>query len=627
MAGGGTPASYGGADGPPPLVGTPGVAPALAVSPEAPAPRRGSGWWSGSRGRSSYNRYMFNDRSPTCSFHDEYGMSVPLEQDDIAELLDVRSIDNLEYQSMVSGAGPARGGGGGEEAGKADLELESTLPCPAPVIPAAGAAGDKSALLPAAPAPDAKPEPSLARTNAASAYAPIWQHKRVRELWTTPDWWSVWIGCANFIGVVICAVLKDCGATKEDGEHCADDGLVVPFPTEWRGNPLDAWDTWTGVGTVCLFPFMAAPLFGALYVMGKFTRSFARGFLVVFLLAVLCFWVGHQKSLSSLGLGPAMVGLLLGLFLVNVVGMFVSVAPLAPVAAQGEWFIKIALVLMAVELKLLGEYGAPGVIVGWVCSPISIAFTYWFGTRVLKMENKVLCMLMGCGVSWCGASAITAVAPSLKAEPGDVTVCIGVVCFFVIFQTFACAYFARGVGMDDMVAGAWLGGSVDQTANVVIAGDIVSADAKQVAGTVKMILNAGLGAMCVGVAMFWVTKVEAGVRPTAAMLWDKFPKFVVGFLALSCVLSIIVGEVNEARHHALPKSSLAMSNWWMAVGFICIGLNTDIRKLSQKVQGGSVLLLYLVGGLWDLTFTYGAAHLFFSGVISAFPRPDGINTE
>jgi len=245
------------------------------------------------------------------------------------------------------------------------------------------------------------------------------------------------------------------------------------------------------------------------------------------------------------------------------------------------------------------------------------------------MENKVLAMLLACGVSWCGASAITAVGPCLGADSSDTTVAIGIVCFFVLFQTFALGYLAKGSGMDVMVAGAWMGGSVDQTANVVIAGDIIDPDAKQVASTVKMILNAGLGGMCVGVALFWTTYVQTDrEKPSMGLLWDKFPKFVVGFLVLSCILTLIVQSgVNAAVAHALPQSVQDMSSWWMVVGFICVGLNTDVRKLSKKVKGGSVLFLYLIGGLFDILFTLGAAYLFFSGVISIFPRPAGTDSD
>eukprot|EP01065_Artemidia_motanka_P041484 TRINITY_DN5387_c0_g1_i1.p1 TRINITY_DN5387_c0_g1~~TRINITY_DN5387_c0_g1_i1.p1 ORF type:complete len:616 (+),score=158.09 TRINITY_DN5387_c0_g1_i1:62-1849(+) len=575
-----------------------------------------------SGGLSSYRAQLYA-RSPT--FDDEYGMSVPLDEDELADLLEARS----GSAGAASAAGDRNSVATRNKDSATELEVPSAPMSGVARDPEAGKGDskpgqDKTPLI----AKDQPPEPSLGDTARVSTYTAVWRYKRVRELWTTPDWWAVWIGTFDFLCVVACALSKKYGKTKEDGEDAIDHGAIVPHPLKWDSNPLDAWDTWNGVGALVIFAAMALPLAVALRTMKKLTRDFCTGFCITWVLSVLCFWLGSQSSLSKYGFGPAMIGLILGLLIVNVMGMFVDLSALSTIATQGEWFIKIALVLMAVELKLLGEYGAPGIIVGWVCSPITIGMTYWFGVNVLKMENKAMCMLMGCGVSWCGASAITAVAPCIRADAGDVTVAIGIVCFFVIFQTFALAYFARAVDMDKMVAGAWLGGSVDQTANVVIAGDIVSADTKQVASTVKMILNAGLGAMCVGVAMFWVTKVErTGATPTLSMLWDKFPKFVVGFLVLSCVLTIIVGTVNDAVHHALPHSVLSMSNWWMALGFICIGLNTDIRKLSTKVKGGSVLLLYLLGGLFDILFTYGAAHLFFSGVWPAFPRPKGTDSE
>eukprot|EP00755_Sulcionema_specki_P001360 Sspe_Gene.26075::Locus_10653_Transcript_1_1_Confidence_1.000_Length_1990::g.26075::m.26075 len=537
-------------------------------------------------------------RTPT--FDDEYGVSHDIEENESAALLS-KSHESQERQDY--GLLPITE----LVQKKVEIAMKKDVEDSTPLV---GEAGVEKVAQPSPP-----PPPPV---TAAPAW---WERKRVKELWTSPDWWAVWIGCFNFSCVVAVVLLKDYDDGKEAG------GWLVPHPKTWSGNPLDALDWWSGMGCLVVYPAMMLPMAMAMYIMGKCTKKLLVSFTVVFAVAFMCFWVGRNSTLKKYGLGYAVLALLSGLFITNILGRCFSVALLDPIASQGEWFIKCSLVLLAVELRLIGEYGPPGIIVGWVVSPLTIAFTYFVGRRLLHIENAVLCVLIGVGVAWCGASAITAVGPSIKADPSDITIAIGLVCFFVIFWTFALPYFALAVDMDDQVAGAWLGGCVDQTANVVVAGAIVSDEAKEVAGTVKMILNAGLGIICVIISLLWVVYKETnGSKPSLITLWDKFPKFVLGFLVLSCVISIIVAVTGTEQGKALPIAVQEMSDWWCAVGFIGVGLNTDVQKLAAKVKGGSVLALYLVGGVVDILVTFAAAYITFSGLTFAkrdsLPNPD-----
>ncbi|KAJ9473016.1 UPF0324 membrane protein [Diplonema papillatum] len=456
---------------------------------------------------------------------------------------------------------------------------------------------------------DAPPEP--ARTEVVDELLCA-QNKRIRELWTSPDWHAVWIGSFNFLLVALLSFFYP----YAENDNARD--WLLPRPKRWSGNPLDAFSLYNGVGLVVVFTSMLVPFCLSQYVLGKFTPSMIPSFTICFFLALFSFFLGSHEGLRDFGIGYAVIAIASGLIIANVVSLVVDVSYLNPMAASGEFFIKCSLVLMAVELRTIESYGPPGILVGWVTSPISIAFTYLFTHRVLKCENKHLCMLLGVGVSWCGASAITAVAPVIKAKPADVSVSIGLVCLFVIAWTFILPYFALAVGMDDNVAGAWLGGSVDQTANVVVAAAIVSEECKEVAATVKMILNAGLGAMCVAISIIWIMFIEKDPgqkMPTAMTLWDKFPKFVLGFLVLSLVLSLIISKSNdEYRSDCFAASVMESSNWWAAMGFIGIGINTNVKALMSKVQRGPVIGGYFVGGIFDILITWIAAYVFFSGL-------------
>jgi hypothetical protein len=94
-------------------------------------------------------------------------------------------------------------------------------------------------------------------------------------------------------------------------------------------------------------------------------------------------------------------------------------------------------------------------------------------------------------------------------------------------------------------------------------------------------------------------------RPSLVLLWDRFPKFVLGFFVLSIVTSVLaqpwaLGPALVSRSDQGPFLLMteAVSDWWNLVGFVGLGAETDVPAMMQKVKGGSVILLYFCGQLF-----------------------------
>jgi len=282
---------------------------------------------------------------------------------------------------------------------------------------------------------------------------------------------------------------------------------------------------------------------------------------------------------------------------------------LETIAKDGEFFIKCSLVLLAVELTVLVEVGGPGMIVAWIGSPIAVISGYLIGVHLFKCQENVS-LLIAVGASWCGASAMSAVAPLVQAEPEDLSLSISVVAFFTVIFTFVQPYIAIATNMPDDVAGAWIGGSVDQTGNVVVSAAIFSDEATEVAGIVKMVLNASLGIMASVVACYWSSKSETDEKFKLIMLWDKFPKFTLGFIITSIVLTLLLENLgDEEIKDALPKAVSTLNKIWFAVAFVGIGLTTNIKKLWSKAFSSGIVQVYLVANTIDILLALGLAYL------------------
>ena len=461
------------------------------------------------------------------------------------------------------------------------------------------------------------------------ATRPWHQHPRLTELYLQPDWWTLWIGLLSFdIGILIVFIGVPLLNNQDDTYRVK---YAVPQPKAWQSNPLDAWDVYNLVGIPLLLLAFLGLYLMSLWSMGKFKagaagemKEYIQGFVVMAIIAILSMWIGVNEWCNKNGFGYAVFAIVLGMMAGNIPDAFGKADSigwlLKKAAKDGEYFIKCSLVLLAVELTVLAKVGGPAMIVSWIGSPLAIAGGFYIGTKWLGCKDS-LAMLIAVGASWCGASAISAVAPVVMASSEDVALSISVVACFTVIFTFVQPYIAIAVGMPHDVAGAWIGGSVDQTGNVIVSAAIISEEATEVAGIVKMVLNAGMGVMATVISCYWSTRKTTDadgnvVEPPKlrlAYLWDKFPKFTLGFIITSALLTWIISETEGSLEaEALPKAVSTLNKWWFAIAFVGIGLTTNVKKLFREAWASGIIQVYLVANTIDIFLALGLSYLAYT---------------
>ncbi|MEM0925814.1 MAG: putative sulfate exporter family transporter, partial [Planctomycetota bacterium] len=324
--------------------------------------------------------------------------------------------------------------------------------------------------------------------------------------------------------------------------------------------------------------------------------------------------------IKSYNLEYAMWALLVGLIFSNLFGLPNWLRP----AVQTEFFIKTGLVLLGAEVLMsrLLALGLPGIGVAWVVTPIVLISTYLFGQRVLKMKSRSLNMVISADMSVCGVSAAIATAASCKAKKEELSLAIGLSLSFTVIMMVLLPMVIRILDLPTAVGGAWLGGTIDATGAVAVAGATLGEEALEVAATVKMIQNILIGVTAFGVAVYWVTRVErTGDQPSVGLgeIWRRFPKFVLGFVAASIVFTLIHGSVlgGDLMTDAMIKGSTkTLRGWLFCLAFVSIGLETRFRELLPYFRGGKPMLLYLCGQTLNLILTFLMAYLMF-GVLFA----------
>jgi len=352
-------------------------------------------------------------------------------------------------------------------------------------------------------------------------------------------------------------------------------------------------------------------------VMGRPLAPFFKGFIFVFMVAVLAYFASAQATAKHYGLGYAAWAILFGMLISNTVGTPEWVKP----AVQTEYFIKTGLVLLGAEIlfgKIL-SIGVPGIFVAWVVTPIVLTTTYIFGQKVIKIPSKTLNITVSADMSVCGVSAAIATAAACRAKKEELTLAIGLSLIFTSIMMIVMPAFIKAVGMPHVLGGAWMGGTIDSTGAVAAAGAFLSDRALYVAATIKMIQNVLIGVIAFFVALYWVAKVERlpGQKVSPMEIWYRFPKFVIGFIIASIVFSTIYGIMGKdvgsvlIDQGALRGLSRIFRGWFFCLAFTSIGLATDFRELKEYFKGGKPLILYAFGQSFNLMLTLLMAYIMF----------------
>src|SRR5271157_5347167 len=259
---------------------------------------------------------------------------------------------------------------------------------------------------------------------------------------------------------------------------------------------------------------------------------------------------------------------------------------LLPGIASYEFFLKVGIVLMGArflvtDVARLGGIGLAMVVVEIL---FSIAFVTLFA-RWFRLPEK-LGSLLSVGVGICGVSAIIGAAPSIDAKKEDTSYAIAVILLFGAAALVVYPLIGRLLSMSDKLFGVWAGLAVDNTAEAVATGAIYSKAALAYTTLAKLCRNALMGYVILGFAIYYARRGMARqVTQKGRFLWQKFPKFVLGFLGLSVIFSVLFAVFPGKEAHAFLSARTTslknLSEWAFQLTFVGVGLRTSFRDMAR----------------------------------------------
>ncbi len=423
----------------------------------------------------------------------------------------------------------------------------------------------------------------------------------------TEDWWAVIIG-----GILIAAILL----------------FALSLPGFKFILPAYQWADWNdlfgkvlainnlllivGIGVIFLIVSSISISLSA----GNPGR-FARGFTLVFVLAIISLVIAGNKTISYYGIEYVVFALLAGLL----IGNLTTLPPWLKEAARSEFFIKTGLVILGTSILFTDiiQAGIPGILQAVIVVSVVWFFSMWL-SRLLKVDDE-FGVILASAVSICGVSAAIVAAGAIKGDKKKLSYVTSLVLLVAIPMLIIMPYVIKKFNVPEVVAGAWLGGTLDTTASVTAAAQLVGPLAIKAGVIVKFSQNVLIGVAAIFIAAWWTLKKNPSAQASTegkglGIVWKRFPKFVLGFLFASLLFSFMIAPETTKQVSGILNS---LRTVWFALAFVAIGLEARFSDLV-KIQGGRPALAFIGAQVFNIAWTLLWAYLLFGGIL--FPAPD-----
>ena len=378
-------------------------------------------------------------------------------------------------------------------------------------------------------------------------------------------------------------------------------------------------ESWLNIGALFLIALVL------LYVGNKLLSRPLRGlfwsFVVVFAVSMLAQLTAKIGFIKNLGFEAVFFSVIFGLIIRNLFHIPEWLKP----AIQGEFFIKIGVVCLGATI-LFRDFLAAGSLA--LIQGCVVVFCVWMFAFFLSKKMGVderSGMTLSSGLSICGVSACITAAGVASTDGKKLSYIVSVVLIIVVPMIYLMPYLAKLIVpllTDDptvqaQIAGAWIGGTVDTTSGVGAASAIYSDEANKIAMIVKATQNVLIGVVAFFIALYLSSK-SAGDgklhRPSLKIVWDKFPKFVLGFVLASALFSLLQSYEIFPDYAAkkLVETSMAknFSGFFFSLAFVCIGMDTRLKDIVSK-ENRNILYTFLGAQTFNIIFTFFVAWLLF----------------
>ncbi len=326
------------------------------------------------------------------------------------------------------------------------------------------------------------------------------------------------------------------------------------------------------------------------------------GVLFVALFAASASYIAEFAFLKNLGISPLIVGILLGMVYANTLRNSLPKEWVPGINFSMKIILRAAIIFYGFRLTFqnIEQVGIPGIITSSLVVTLTFIIGYFVGTKILKLDRDTT-MLVSAGSSICGAAAVLATEPVVKAEPYKSAIAVGTVVIFGTTAMFLYPYLYKAgfIPFSPKEMGIYIGGTIHEVAHVVTAGNAIGSETAKYAVIVKMI-RVMLIAPFLLILGYWLAmgrKTQTKERTKITIPWFAvFFIVVAGFNSLDLLPHPVVNGINKIDTFALTMAMTAM------------GMETNVQKFKgvglKPIYLALILFLWLIfGGFYIVKFS------------------------
>ena len=368
-----------------------------------------------------------------------------------------------------------------------------------------------------------------------------------------------------------------------------------------------------------LFAIVLAVLYVGCLLLRRPLKGLLPSLVVVFAVSLLAQVVAKIPAVSYYGFESVFFSVLFGLLIRNVWRVPAWMKP----AIQGEFFIKIGVVCLGATILFsdVMKSGVFGLVQACLVVAVVWFFAFWLSRRMKVDERSA--MILSSGVSICGVSACITAARVAGGDDKKLSYIVSLVLIVVVPMIYLMPWLANLIlphlfapEVAEEVAGAWIGGTIDTTSGVAASSMIVGEVANQHAVIIKAAQNVLIGVVAFFIALYLSTRRgEKGAQaPSLGIVWEKFPKFIIGFVAASLVFSILQSNglftADVKGKLAEPGVAKMFSTVFFSLAFVCVGLDTRLKEIVSK-ENRNALWAFLAAQTFNIVVTLVIALVLF----------------
>ncbi|MBH0086920.1 YeiH family putative sulfate export transporter [Psychrobacter sp. SCQQ22] len=332
------------------------------------------------------------------------------------------------------------------------------------------------------------------------------------------------------------------------------------------------------------------------------------GLLVVLVGSLFCLWLNNGLDTWSngriVGLSSLTLAILLGMLLGNTVyPNFAEQLNAGVCFAKGQ-ILRLAIMFYGFKLTMtqVASVGMPAIMTDALVLTSTFLLTYWLGTRWLKVDKKTT-LLIGSGASICGAAAVIAAEPVVKAEAHKVTIAVATV---VVFGTIAMLLypFLYHLGwlqpwLNAQQYGIYTGSTIHEVAQVVVAGNAINPEVGNTAVVTKMIRVMMLAPFLL-ILSFALTKGDNDSHGETLSFVDRIKQVNVPWFAFIFIL-IVVLHTWVPMSDSFERSMVKFDDVLLTMAMFALGLTTHLSAIKQAgvkplILGAIMFAWLIIGG-------------------------------